>query len=130
MRVLDFIWHLHRYYFNELITEYKTFHTRIGDTDLIMKEVGEMDAEGKGLFMFDDAIKAYKGDILQMIANPTNKAGKFNLALKLFVFLILTFTLLKSNINRSIFPQTKFKFKQYRHISKPFDRENMYSFIC
>eukprot|EP00596_Hydrurales_sp_CCMP1899_P008252 CAMPEP_0119040576 /NCGR_PEP_ID=MMETSP1177-20130426/10556_1 /TAXON_ID=2985 /ORGANISM="Ochromonas sp, Strain CCMP1899" /LENGTH=54 /DNA_ID=CAMNT_0007005775 /DNA_START=378 /DNA_END=539 /DNA_ORIENTATION=+ len=40
-----------------------------------MKEVGEIDAEGKGLFKFDATIKAYQGEILQMIANPTNKAA-------------------------------------------------------
>mmetsp|Transcript_4427 Transcript_4427/g.4572 ORF Transcript_4427/g.4572 Transcript_4427/m.4572 type:complete len:81 (+) Transcript_4427:107-349(+) len=42
-----------------------------------MKEVGEIDAEGKGLFKFDATIKAYQGEILQMIANPTNKAGSY-----------------------------------------------------
>jgi hypothetical protein len=36
-----------------------------------MKEVGEIEAEGKGLFNFVDAIKAYKGDMLQMIVNPS-----------------------------------------------------------
>jgi hypothetical protein len=71
----------------KLITEYEIFHTRVG---LIMKEVGEIDAEGKGLFMFDATIKLYQGQILQMIADPTNKVGRFNLALKTLVFLILT----------------------------------------
>jgi uncharacterized protein YbgA (DUF1722 family) len=67
-----------------------------------MKEVGEIVAEGKGLFKFDDDFKAYQGEILQMIANPANIAGRFNLALKILVFLILAFILLKRNIPRSL----------------------------
>jgi hypothetical protein len=61
----------------KIITEYEIYYTGIGDTNLIMKEVGEIDAEGKVLFKFDATIKAYQGEILQMIANPINKAGRF-----------------------------------------------------
>jgi hypothetical protein len=70
-----------------------------------MREVVEIDAEGKGLFKFDPAIKVIRGSILQLLANRKNEAGWFNLALKILVLLTLTFTLLKSAINRNIFPQ-------------------------
>jgi hypothetical protein len=34
-------------------------------------------ARGKGLFKFDKDFKAYQGEILDIIRNPLNKAGKF-----------------------------------------------------
>jgi hypothetical protein len=52
-----------------------------------------------------------------MIANPSNKAGRFNLALRILVFLILSFTLLKSAINRSFFPQTATASSEARALS-------------
>jgi hypothetical protein len=90
----------------KLITANEIFHTCIGDINLIMKTFGEIEAVGKGLFKFNRNFKAYQGETLEMIANPTNKAGRFNLALRILVFLMLSFTLLKTIFYRSFFPQT------------------------
>jgi hypothetical protein len=71
-----------------------------------MWKVVEIDAEGKGLFKFDDDIKARLGEILQMLANRNNEAGRFNLAFRILVLSTLTFALLNSANYHSIIIQT------------------------